>query len=390
MGIVERIKEIEAEMARTQKNKATEHHLGGLKAKLARFRSQLLEPQKGGGGKGDGFDVARQGDARVCMIGFPSVGKSTLLNALTATSAQPNAMTASCKEAANTNDVKELSAVGAYEFTTLCCQPSVFYVNNAKIQLLDLPGIIEGASEGRGRGRQVIAVAHSCDLILVILDATKDDCQQQLLTRELEAVGIRLNKKPPNISLRIKKGGGLTVNFTVPCPRLDLKTVQQVLQEYRIFNADVVVRDDCSADDFIDVVEGNRKYVRCIFVYNKIDMLSLEEIDQIARRPHSVVISSGPMWNLQQLKERIWEELGIARVYTKRKGQFPDFEDPVVMTEQRGPCTVKTAVTMIHKELLKDFKFALVWGASAKHNPQHVGLSHQLADEDVVQIFKRL
>ncbi|KFG48881.1 putative GTP-binding protein, partial [Toxoplasma gondii GAB2-2007-GAL-DOM2] len=337
MGILERIKEIEAEMARTQKNKATEHHLGGLKAKLARLRSQLLDPPKGsGGGKGDGFDVARQGDARVCMIGFPSVGKSTLLNSLTATSSQPSAMTVGASgTSAGTDSVKQLSAVGAYEFTTLCCQPSVFYVNNAKIQLLDLPGIIEGAAEGRGRGRQVIAVAHSCDLILVVLDATKDDRQQQLLVRELEAVGIRLNKRPPNISLRVKKGGGLTVNFTVPCPRLNLKTVQQILQEYKIFNADVVIREDCSADDFIDVVEGNRKYVRCIYVYNKVDMLPLDEIDKIARRPYSVVISSSALWNLEQLKERIWEELGISRVYTKKKGQFPDFEDPVVMTEQR-------------------------------------------------------
>eukprot|EP00382_Lankesteria_abbotti_P009473 CAMPEP_0114015904 /NCGR_PEP_ID=MMETSP0372-20130328/13072_1 /TAXON_ID=340204 /ORGANISM="Lankesteria abbotti" /LENGTH=42 /assembly_acc=CAM_ASM_000359 len=42
MGILEKIKEIEAEMARTQKNKATEYHLGLLKAKLAKLRSQLL------------------------------------------------------------------------------------------------------------------------------------------------------------------------------------------------------------------------------------------------------------------------------------------------------------------------------------------------------------
>jgi ribosome-interacting GTPase 1 len=70
MGIVERIKEIEAEIARTQKNKATEHHLGGLKAKLAKLRTQLLEPSSKGE-KGEGFDVKRFGDARVALIGFP-------------------------------------------------------------------------------------------------------------------------------------------------------------------------------------------------------------------------------------------------------------------------------------------------------------------------------
>lgn len=48
------------------------------------FRSELLAPKSGSGGsKGEGFDVAKQGDARVCLIGFPSVGKSTLMNSLT-------------------------------------------------------------------------------------------------------------------------------------------------------------------------------------------------------------------------------------------------------------------------------------------------------------------
>lgn len=100
MGILEKISEIEKEIARTQKNKgkpicidnerglnlltclfstATEYHLGLLKAKLAKYRSQLLEPSKKGE-KGEGFDVLKSGDARVALIGFPSVGKSTLLS----------------------------------------------------------------------------------------------------------------------------------------------------------------------------------------------------------------------------------------------------------------------------------------------------------------------
>lgn len=54
---------------------ATEYHLGVLKAKLAKYRSQLLEPQGKKGEKGEGFDVMKSGDARVALIGFPSVGK---------------------------------------------------------------------------------------------------------------------------------------------------------------------------------------------------------------------------------------------------------------------------------------------------------------------------
>ncbi len=70
-------------MARTQRNKATAYHLGLLKAKLAKYRRELITPSKGSSATGEGFDVTKAGDARVGLIGFPSVGKSTLLNKLT-------------------------------------------------------------------------------------------------------------------------------------------------------------------------------------------------------------------------------------------------------------------------------------------------------------------
>jgi ribosome-interacting GTPase 1 len=134
----------------------------------------------------------------------------------------------------------------AYEFTTLTCIPGVVHYRDAKIQaraqsrasscfgcaaarllrqphdhipralqLLDLPGIIEGASEGKGRGRQVIAVAKSADLILMVLDASKSDAHKAILTRELEAVGIRLNRSPPQITYKKKKTGGISISSTV-------------------------------------------------------------------------------------------------------------------------------------------------------------------------------
>lgn len=49
--------------------------------------------------------------------------------------------------------------------------------------------------------------------------------------------------------------------------------VQSVLREYRLHSCDVVVKEDVTIDQFIDVVEGNRKYMPALYVMNKIDQV---------------------------------------------------------------------------------------------------------------------
>ncbi|RMC17591.1 hypothetical protein DUI87_05255 [Hirundo rustica rustica] len=390
MGILEKISEIEKEIARTQKNKATEYHLGLLKAKLAKYRAQLLEPSKSPAAKGEGFDVMKSGDARVALIGFPSVGKSTFLSLMTSTA----------------------SEAASYEFTTLTCIPGVIEYKGANIQLLDLPGIIEGAAQGwlmsvfmcrrdlpsvvslsvsgKGRGRQVIAVARTADVVIMMLDATKGEVQRALLEKELESVGIRLNKSKPNIYFKPKKGGGISFNSTVTLTQCSEKLVQLILHEYmsssEIFNAEVLFREDCSPDEFIDVIVGNRVYMPCLYVYNKIDQISMEEVDRLARRPHSVVISCGMKLNLDYLLEKLWEYLALTCIYTKKRGQRPDFTDAIIL---RKGASVEHVCHRIHRSLASQFKYALVWGTSTKYSPQRVGLTHMMEHEDVIQIVKK-
>ena len=147
MGIEEKIKDIEDEIQKTPYNKATSHHIGKLKAKLSKLKEESIQ-RSSSGTKGQGFHVKKSGDATVVLVGFPSVGKSTLLNELT------NAE----------------SKVGAYQFTTLDIVPGVMEYKNAKIQVFDIPGIITGASTGKGRGREILSVARTAELIVVVLD----------------------------------------------------------------------------------------------------------------------------------------------------------------------------------------------------------------------------
>lgn len=364
-GILEKIKDIETEMARTQKNKATEHHLGLLKAKLSQLRKQLMAPAPGSGGKGEGFDVMKSGNASVALIGFPSVGKSSFLNSV-------------CKGTK--------SDESAHEFTTLTCIPGLLQYNNAKIQILDLPGIIEGASKGKGRGKQVIAVARSCDMVFMMVDAIKGDIQKKLLTKELFDCGIRLNSKRRDIYIKKTKGGGMKINATVPLTKINKKIIESILQSYKIHNCDVVFREDCNVDEFIDAIEGNRKYLPCLYGYNKIDNLTIEELDAIASNPQNVVLSVKKNFFVDFTIEKIWETLDMIRIYTKPKGSAPDLTEPVIL---KSGSSVEDLCKSIHRDMVKKFRYCLVWGKSAKHRPQTVGISHVLFDEDVVQIVTK-
>src|SRR3970040_1105879 len=126
--IEEQIRAVEDEIGRTQHNKHTQHHIGKLKAKLARLRDEVEKRLAKGKGAGISFAVRKSGNATVGLVGFPSTGKSTLLNALTAAT----------------------SEVGAYDFTTIEIIPGLLEYKGAKIQILDMPGLIRGASRGRG------------------------------------------------------------------------------------------------------------------------------------------------------------------------------------------------------------------------------------------------
>ena len=131
------------------------------------------------------------------------------------------------------------------------------------------------------------------------------------------------------------------------------------------------------------------QYIKCLYVYNKIDTLSIEEVDELARKPHSVVISIYLNLNIDYMLQMMWKYMGLIRIYTKRRGQAPDINEPIVLSVKRDGLTVEAVCKSVSQELLEIFSFALVWGRSTKYNPQRVGSTHFLADEDVVQIVPK-
>ena len=173
-------------------------------------------------------------------------------------------------------------------------------------------------------------------------------------------------------------------SFSPPARR---RLVKSICAEYKIHSCEIQVRQpNVTADDLIDIIEGNRKYIPCLYVLNKIDSITIEELDLLDRVPHYVPVSAHHEWNFDELLEKIWDYAGCIRIYTKPRSQVPDYTAPVVLrTDQRS---MASFVNRIHRNLLKSFKHAIVWGRSVKHQPQRVGKQHVLEDEDIVQIVK--
>jgi small GTP-binding protein len=365
VGLPEKIKKIEEDLLKTQVNKKTEHHVGLLRAKLARLKAEQEVQRTRKTGSHEGFGIKKSGDATVVLIGLPSVGKSTLLNRLT------NAK----------------SKVGSYQFTTLEVVPGIMDYRGARIQLLDLPGIIRGASSGKGLGRRVLAVARSADLVLFLVDVFQPEARG-LLERELRSTGIRVDGRPPNVSIEKTTSGGISVTTQVPLTKMSEALVKDILRIYDIDSARVLIREDIDDQQLVDILSENRVYPPSLTVMNKIDLVNAGFTTELSRKLSYdfIPISAESDLNLGALREEIYRRLRFVRVYLRRRTGEADFDEPMIV---RGGATVEEICNMLHREMKDDFRYAQVWGKSVKFGGQRVGIGHRLMDEDVLTIVTK-
>lgn len=364
--IDEQIAEIEEEISSTKYNKATQHHIGKLKAKLARLKveSEARAASKGGG---KGYAIRKSGNATVAIVGLPSSGKSTLLNKLTQAD----------------------SEIGHFDFTTTTVVPGTLKHRGANIQMLDLPGLIAGASKGKGRGREVLAVVRTADMILLLVDVYRPEAY--VLIRELNIAGLRLNEREADIVITPRNRGGINVRSTVKLTILDDELVTAMVRAYGLVNADVVLRQDVDEDQLVDYLQGNRRYVMAMAAVNKIDAVPEATWHPIADDLKTmgfpvVPISADKDTNLELLKDTIFENLDLMRIYMRPRGGETDYEEPLII---RCGATVRDVCDTIHREIKRKFRFANVWGESAKFPGQSVGLDHILQEGDVITLVQR-
>jgi len=346
--ISEQIKNIEKEIRETPYHKGTEHHIGRLRARLSKLKDKQFERHTKGGGGGGGYSVKKQGDATVVLVGPPSVGKSTLLNKLT-----------------NAN-----SKIAPYDFTTVSVIPGMMDYKNAKIQILDVPGLIKGAEEGKGRGREVLSVARGADLLILLCDAGNEDYFLQIVN-SLEKNGIRLNQNPPKVYIEKKLKGGIIIHSNIN-QELTKETIKEIAQELGIKNAEITIKERITIDNLIDAFSKSRVYVPAIFVVNKIDIQKGK-----VKKDIDLSISAEKNINLDRLRELIWKKMEFIQLFLVRPDDEPSYNHPIIMKEGQ---TLLAAAEKIGSDFAEDKKMAKIWGMGAKFPGQEVSLTTKIAE----------
>jgi small GTP-binding protein len=365
-GLEEEIRALEEELQRTPYNKATGKHIGRIKAKIAKLKDEAVSRAMKSAGGGEGYSVKKSGDATVVLVGFPSTGKSTLLNFLTGTK----------------------SEVAAYAFTTVTVVPGAMEYRGAKIQILDIPGLIAGAAMGKGRGKEVIGVVRSADMIVILVDVFNSS-HVDVLMKELYDAGIRINTVRPDITIKKTSQGGVRLH-AVGILDLDIDEIRSILSENKLMNADILIRGNATQDEVIDAMLGNRIYVPAFIAVNKVDLISVKARKEICTdlkarfNMEPAMISAHTGYHMNELKDRIYDTLGFMRVYLKPQSEAADLEEPLIV--RRGS-SVEDVCRKLHRDFISRFRYARVWGHSVKHPGQRVGLPHRLKEGDLLTII---
>ncbi len=279
------------------------------------------------------------------------------------------------------------SKVAAYQFTTLTVVPGVMDYRGARIQVLDLPGIIEGASSGKGLGKRVLAVARNADLILFIVDVFQPEAIK-VLRKELRNIGIRADEKPPNVAIESTSSGGITVSVQTKLTKISEELVKEILRVYDLNSARVIIREDITDEQLVDVLLHNRVYIPSLTVMNKVVLVNAGFINEITSKYKYkfIPVSAEASVNMNALKEEIYQRLDFIRVYMKPRGAEADLKEPLII---KNGSNVLDVCNKLHRRIKDDLRYAQIWGKSVKFGGQKVGISHRLMDEDILTLVTR-
>ncbi|MCD6324071.1 MAG: GTP-binding protein [Desulfurococcales archaeon] len=367
----EKLRALEEYLSTIPKHKGTENLRAWVRRKIAELREEIEERKARRAGKGGpSFFIEKEGAAQVVILGLPNSGKSALLRALT--NAKPS--------------------VSDVPFTTKFPVPGMLRFEDVQFQLVEAPSMVEGISRGAiWWGSRVLGLARNADALLIVLDITSDPLKQlEIIMNELREAGIHLLKPKGEVQvIRSKAIHGVRVISFGRLTGCTVDDVRKLLEKYGIHNAEVRIVGEVTLDDIEEAIYERKTFKPSVVVLNKVDLApnaaskytsSIKDV-----LPYTPVVPASALTGegLQKLPKHLFKATKVIRIYTKEPTSNKPSRKPLILREG---ATVEDAVRKIREDFLKFFKYARIWGPSAKYPGERVGLDHRLMDGDVLEI----
>jgi ribosome-interacting GTPase 1 len=168
--------------------------------------------------------------------------------------------------------------------------------------------------------------------------------------------------------------------------------VEQLLRDYKVHDAIVHISGQVTLGDVENAIYESTIYKPAVIVANKLDLkgaqANLRHLKAFVNGKLPIVaMSAQNKVGLQELGKTLFDALGLIRIYTKEPGNKAHADRPFAL--KKG-ATVNELAKNIHKELLMNFMFAMVWAKRLPFSPKKVGMNFVLDDSDIVEIHARI
>ncbi|MHA1753977.1 MAG: GTPase [Candidatus Odinarchaeia archaeon] len=363
----EKIIALQEYISKIPKHKGTEKLLSLLKTKLAKLKEKAESLKKLKKGSGKHINIRKEGAGQVVLVGLTNCGKSSILNELTGSKAK----------------------IASYPFTTSKPEVGMLEFGGVYIQIVEAPALFDGATTSPS-GPPIFSVIRNADAICIVLDLSSNPIEQlKIILDELEQNGIKINCEPPKV--RIKKTGSGGLQFLgLHYFSGEKEDLLEILKEAGVINAVIQFYDKTDLTQFSEALDEKIVYRPALIIGNKGDLegssKSYQELISSEYNEYpTVAISCLKRKNIGNLKREVFKLLKIIRVYTKETDGTVS-ERPLVL---RDGATVEDVAKRLHQKFIKKFKYAKIFGDSAKFLGEKVGLEHELKDNDIIQIFTK-
>jgi uncharacterized protein len=319
------------------------HHKGcetlraEINRKIAALKSNVerQKTQQSKRGASQNVYVKKDGVGQIAIVGPPNSGKSWLLNKLVGMKVVEEAI---------------------YPFSTIKPEPGMMDYCGGKIQLVEIPAIVEGSSEGKAQGKELLAMIRNADAILIV--ASKND--ENIIINELLNSHIILNKEKPRIIVKHSEFCGIQISgkHYIQFP---IEQLEGYLKSIGFANSNIIVSGPINNLTEVSQVLDERT------IYKKAIIIDTRNITD---------------HQLLDLKDKIFLMLNKILIYTKKPGREAEMNEPLALPKDSS---INDLAMHLHKDFAKKIKFAKVWG-STKFPGQRVGPEYILQNKDIIEI----